>query len=352
MWSRGGAAALLVLLVGAPLAGGCGALSSNDGAGFSSPWDAQSPDGAMTGLPADGNACTPSSSVETFLPSGSYRFANPVSGACTADQIKKYYDACFGASSSPATCALFSQASINATCSSCILTSSSATAYGPLVKTGSLVLGNVAGCIELTEPSLLACAESTQARAACEVAGCAANCPVTENEPSTLAAYNACAAAVDADMKACGLSRFPATCLSVTDADAGPYTACLTTTFADFYDYAVPVFCGPNALPPTPEDDAGFGDDGSSEALDGGVADAELLDAASDGSLDGSPSSAHDATSDASGDASAATDASRSFDGAADATLAADAGGDEDAFAPGRADAEGADVVTEAASDY
>lgn len=305
----------------------------------------------MTGLPGDGNVCTPSSSVRGFIPSGSYRFANPVSGACTADQIKQYYDACFGASSSPATCALFTQASINATCSSCIVTSSSAAAYGPLVKTGSLVLGNVAGCIELTEPSLLLCAESAQARAACEVAGCAANCPVMENEPSTLAAYNACAAAVDADVNACGINRFPATCLLVTDADAGPYAACLATTFEGFYNYAVPVFCGPNAAPPTPEDDAGSSLDASEEP-ETGVSDADLLDGSvPDASLDGSSGSRDGEPGDASRDASV-TDASRASDAGGDATVSHEDAGGEDGAAPMGADAEGADVGSAGESDY
>ena len=327
---------LLVLFLGAPLAGGCAALASNDGAGgSSSPWDAQSPDGASTGVPGDANACTPGSVVQTFVPTGNYRPANPVLGACTTDQIKQYYSACFGASSSSALCALFTQASINATCSSCIVTSASATAYGPLVSTGALVQGNVAGCIELTEPSLLSCAKSAQARSACEAAGCAANCPVTASEPSALAAYNACAAAADAD--GCG-ARFPATCLGIRDAEAGPYTACLAATFADFYDYAVPIFCGPNALPPPPEDDAGFGEAGSAEGLESGVSDAEALD----GSLvDASSSGSRDAEAgDGSRDASVPGDAAHASEAGTDATLAEDAGGIEDAGLPGRADSD------------
>jgi hypothetical protein len=312
-----------------PLAGGCGAVSSSNGSGFATgPWDGQSPDGAITGLPGDASACTPGN-VATFVPSGNYHSANPVIGACTGDQIGQYFDACFGASSSPARCAMFTQASINASCSSCIVTSASATAYGPLVSTGTLVQSNVAGCIELTEPSLLSCAKGVQAQAACEAAACAANCPVNASEPSTLAAYNACATAAAANV--CAYSA--ASCLAVSDAEAGAYTACLASSFADFYDYAVPIFCGPNALPPPPEEDGGTFEDASAADAGSGPLDASVDAERLDGSaVDGADVERGDAAH----DASIATDAGRPADAGVDATVASDdAGSEGDAYPAG-----------------
>jgi hypothetical protein len=182
------------------------------------------------------------------------------------------------------------------------------------VSVGALVQSNVAGCIELTEPSLLSCAEGAEAQSACEAAACAANCPVDASDPSTLAAYNACAAAADANVCA-----YPAaSCLAVTDAEAGPYTACLASSFADFYDYAVPIFCGPNALPPPPEEDGGtFGD---ASAVD---AESAPLDASLD--VDGADAER--------GDAGSVIDAAHPADAGVDATVASgDAGNDEDAY--------------------
>jgi hypothetical protein len=310
----------VVLLLGVPSTGGCGAISSSNGSA-AGPWDGQSPDGTPTGLPNDANACTPGSAVQSFVPNGTYRSANPVVGACTLDQINQYFAACFGESSSPAQCAMFKQASINTTCSSCILTSSTAPAYGPLVSTGALVQNNVAGCIELTQPSLFSCAESVQALSACEVAACAANCPVNPSEPSTQAAYNACAAAADADGCA---HLFPAPCLGVTDPDAGVYLACLATSFAEFYNYAVPIFCGPNALPPPPPPEDGSTEDASAADAESGPLDAASLDASPN---DGAAPDAErgDAAQDA---GSTVIDAARA-DAGVDATVASEDAGTE-----------------------
>ena len=331
---------LVVLLLGVPLAGGCGALSSSNDSGSGGPWDAQSPDGGHTGLPGDANACTPGN-VQTFVPNG-YRSANPVSGACTLDQITQYYDNCFGIASSPAACAAFTRASINTTCSGCVLTSTTATAYGPLLGTGALVQTNVAGCIELTEPSLVSCARSVQARSACEAAACSANCPVSASDPSTLAAYDACTVAAGQD--GCSTVAYPVPCLGVMDAEAGPYVGCLAGSFADYYEYAVPLFCGPNALPPPPEEDGGpadaaTSDDAESSPSDAVALDASAADAARDGSPnDGAPSDAErgDAARDA---GSALNDAGHPRDAGADATLAPEGGGDADAYSAVSAEA-------------
>jgi hypothetical protein len=320
---------LLAAQIGLPLSGGCSAISSNSGTSYSGPWDGQTPDGGLTGLPTDANACTPGN-VQTFVSPG-YRSANPVVGACTQDQINQYFTACFAPGSTTAMCSAFTQAPINATCSSCVVTNASASAYGPLVSTGALIQSNVAGCIELSEPSLLICAKSVQAKSACEAAACAANCPVSATDPSTLAAYNACAGAAAGGV--CNGPSYQAPCLNVMDAEAGAYVGCLAASFTDFYEYAVPLFCGPNAVLPPP--DSGAVGDASAEDAEPAPSDASLVDATlTDGSpVDGATSDAE--RGDAARDAGS-TDAAR----ASDAGVAAEDAGGEDAYPAASVDAE------------
>jgi hypothetical protein len=131
--------------------------------------------------------------------------------------------------------------------------------------------GNVAGCIELEVPSDPSCPKAVQALTECELAACAANCPVTD--PTSLSARNGCA--MEADRTAClSLYQMAANCRA-REAEAGLGSPCAIGPFKDFYDAVVPLFC---AVRPR---DGGAGDaaafDAAAADLDAGRGDAATL---------------------------------------------------------------------------
>jgi hypothetical protein len=200
------------------------------------------------------------------------------------DPIQVYYDDCFGSGMTKAACDGF--AASNPTCQACIESAASATAYGPLVLANGFVEANVAGCIEIEAPSYFACAQAQQALSDCELAACAANCPVVDQ--SSLLDYEVCAA--EADQGGCLAYNEASLCLQdevEAGASSSPEALCLSTTFQAFYAAIVPVFCGQNiADGGPPASDASV--DGSVSG-DGGADDAgsETDARAPNGPLDG-----------------------------------------------------------------
>jgi hypothetical protein len=191
------------------------------------------------------------------------------------DPISEYYDVCFGLKKSKAACDAFASLSLaNATCADCIMTLDTDAAYGPLIRRGGFVQANVAGCIELTDSTALVCAKSVAALSECELAACEANCPVSDG-PS-FDAYTSCAQQSDAT----GCKAYVGTpgC-----ADAGGASACLGTSFEQFYFMAVPLFCaaGPDAAIGLGGADAGASD--STQSSGSGYDASAPVDAAADG---------------------------------------------------------------------
>ncbi len=222
----------------APLEGGTwtsdGMATTSSGAGSSS--------GGASGSDAS-LSCQPGS-VQTFQPSA-YRPATAAwQGVCVphagTDPIDLFHDKCLGAASA-AECDAFKQD--YAACASCILTPDTADHYGPLIQHGGFVTGNVAGCLELTDPSELSCAKSVQALDECQLASCKANCPVTD--ANTFGAYSKCA--TQAAGNGCG-AYDTAAIMCTGPLDAGPEAICLATDFTTFYYSVVPLFCGPPSL--------------------------------------------------------------------------------------------------------
>jgi hypothetical protein len=202
-------------------------------------WDgaASGTEGGGASPGADANACRPGD-VGTYQPA--YHPASAAwQGLCRPDLISGFYDACLGPLATGSACAAFKADKTAGRCASCILTSDTATHYGPLVDHGTFITTNVAGCIELTDPSGLSCAKSLQALSGCELAACEANCPV--QDPASRAVYDQCA--VGADQAGCGSYVALATCAD-DEVDAGLAQNCLIGTFADFYNTVVPLFCG------------------------------------------------------------------------------------------------------------
>ncbi|HZU85382.1 MAG TPA: hypothetical protein VE987_20765 [Polyangiaceae bacterium] len=250
--------------------------------------DAAPPESGATdagfSLPGDASACRPGD-VETYQPAGYTSATAPGQGVCVRggfnfDPIQGFYEACLGPAATAAKCASFKADPATSACARCILTADTDAHYGPLVDHGGFITPNVAGCIELTDPRGMSCAKAVQALSGCELAACEANCPV--HDAASLVAYDACAD--QADVTGCASYSSAAGCVA-GESDSGA-AACLATSFVDFYDAVVPLFCGP-----------------APSRLDAGALFLDAaLDAASeppDGSADASRPGQHDAASDA-----------------------------------------------------
>jgi hypothetical protein len=193
--------------------------------------------------PFDASACRPGD-VETYQPDTYHSATGAGQGVCLTgsfgfDAIRAFYDVCLGPQASPAQCAQFKADSATAICARCILTSDRDAHYGPLIDHGGVVVPNVAGCIELTDPSNLSCARASQALDGCEQAACEVNCPV--HDTASRAAYDLCVG--QANATGCHVYSQAAACVQA-ESDSGPSAACLAPNFADFYNSVVPLFCG------------------------------------------------------------------------------------------------------------
>jgi hypothetical protein len=285
------AAALIAVL---PVAA-CAAVSSSTVefvGGDAAISEAGSPLGGFgDGAAIDASACHPGA-VPTFTPTA-YRPAEQNPGACSSVALQALYTDCFAPAPTPMMCGSQELAQY-ATCAACLETLPDAGRPGPLIiDVAGWIRPNVAGCIELIDPSnqaALACAEGVQELMGCEFAACAANCPVTSGNASSIAAYDACAQ--EADMGGCQRYVAAASCAQADGGDLqpdggatiGPCT--LQTSLQDFYFAAVPLFCGPPAV----SDDGSTLDgqstsDGAASAGDGGVP-SEDATAPGDGALE------------------------------------------------------------------
>jgi len=291
----------LLAVVGAD---GC-ASSAPTGSGDASVPDVTADDaGSGAAFPApDASACRPGD-VETYQPS-TYHFAAAAwRGVCVIEgptgngQDRLFFDKCLAPDATPEGCGVFQSDLANAECAKCILTPASTAShdgYGPLINYGTFITTNVAGCVELTDPSALSCAKAVQALGGCELRACEANCPV--HDQASRAAYDTCAS--HADRAGCQPYDTAAACLAQEAASA---PSCLLPAFADFYYAVVPLFCG---VPP--KRDAGvaaLGVDASEEdfveasatppadALTDALADARVdmaVDARGDAVIDAKP---------------------------------------------------------------
>jgi hypothetical protein len=268
-------AQLAAVLLGVALLDGCNSLP--DGAGVSEILPSADGGGGASFPSEDaspmGTSCHPGN-VETFVPTA-YRHATPTGqGACLPsdggpDPIQVFYDDCFGSGMTKAACDGFAVS--NPACQACIESAATATAYGPLVLANGFVEANVAGCIEVEAPSDFACAQAQQALSDCELAACAANCPVVDQ--ASLVAYEQCAA--EADQGGCLAYDTASLCLQnevEAGASSAPEALCLSTTFEAFYAAIVPVFCGQTLADGGPSANGSSAD--GSVSGDGGADDA------------------------------------------------------------------------------
>lgn len=176
-----------------------------------------------------------------------YHPAQPMESVCSALFISDFYSSCVGPSQSSTACAQTWGSGADAAhllCEACLVTPTSSPTWGPLVNYGSAsgtgtVSVNVAGCVELLDPSKLGCATSVQQADECQHQACDVTCPVTD--ATSFARWQAC---IDtAAATSCLGSLTAAACVNAED--AGPAATCVSG--ADFEtqlaDIAT-VFCG------------------------------------------------------------------------------------------------------------
>jgi hypothetical protein len=127
----------------------------------------------------DGGVCAPQSTTD-FVPTWVPPAAPQV--ACTAQQLNDLIDDCLGPNATVDACSAIQTSAANEACNACMITPSTASAWGPLVlyATASLYILNVGGCIAQLSPCQQPCAAAFEAANECEVASCSApSCPAT-----------------------------------------------------------------------------------------------------------------------------------------------------------------------------
>jgi hypothetical protein len=145
--------------------------------------------------PADGASCF-AQALPGFQPM--WVPPRPTISPCTSTQISTFVADCLG--TGMASCSTFQMDPTNASCLNCLNTplstpSAPQSVYGPLLQGMNFALLNIGGCIALTDPCQLACAEVWEAKTQCEVAACGSVCPVTD--ATSGAAYEACISEAD-----------------------------------------------------------------------------------------------------------------------------------------------------------
>jgi hypothetical protein len=206
--------------------------------------------GAGDGGPTDAHlACPPASLDEWTVPPYHPAQAREPT-ACSALLLNDFYQSCLGPASSNDACQQGWGAGADTahqTCESCLLTPTSASAWGPLVSygaagdagTGGTVSVNVAGCVEILDPSQVSCATAVQQADECQHQACDATCPVTDS--TSFGDWQACVAA--AAQGECSGHLQAAAC--VNGEDAGPAAACVDgQSFEDQFLAIATVFCG------------------------------------------------------------------------------------------------------------
>ena len=215
--------------------------------------------GGDSGASADGHvttdaplACPPASLDEWHA--GAYHHAEAVQpSACDGPLLNDYFASCLGPDASPETCNQgwgAGEDPAHATCQNCLVTAASSSVWGPLVDygtgadggAGGTVSVNVAGCVEILDPSQLTCVMSVQQADECQHAACDPVCPVSDS--TSFASWQSCIGAAAAGE--CTGYLQSASC--VNGEDAGPAATCVTgQTFQDEFFAIAHVFCGGGA---------------------------------------------------------------------------------------------------------
>jgi hypothetical protein len=192
--------------------------------------------------PSDAS-CPPTTVPASFTPT--WRPPNAQhSGACSAQQMSDFYDACLTPPVDPATCAAYTQK--NGTCAACLATDDTATSLGPVIwhQQRTFFTINVAGCIanEQADTSKTSCGAAYQGLLECKEVACN-TCFSTPG--ATFHAFSVCE-----NQAAPECTSFADT-MHTTCGDAihdGGASRCLpppaTTSAKTVFQIVAPLFCG------------------------------------------------------------------------------------------------------------
>jgi hypothetical protein len=224
--------------------------ASTDGApDVQAPVDA-SPDtvrGSDSSDDAASDGCVPSAvtSIPAFIPPKSPHTA------CTQAQIQAYWDACYASTSGTSNCNAFEGDPTNSPCVQCMLSDSTASAWGPVVAFPNYSWrANRAGCIALVDQDASpgSCAAADQAGVLCEYLACAPQCP-TGATAAGFAAFLACEH--QSDTTVCAQQVQGEQC-----AQAAKYGGCSFANSEAYFRGLGAIFCAPDSDGGGPSDAA------------------------------------------------------------------------------------------------
>lgn len=157
--------------------------------------------------------------------------------ACTSTQIQAYYDDCYAATATSATCTPFVGDAVNTTCLSCMETPASASKYGAILALDNgTALANISGCMAIVDGDLSdnGCGAKVQAAALCNDAACDTNCPIDSSSQATLTssfnAYNTCEKQAAGGAGLCA----PEAAAAATCQNDSRYAACKASSFEGY----------------------------------------------------------------------------------------------------------------------
>jgi hypothetical protein len=210
--------------------------------GLDGPVDPLNEGGAAGSCEPPPNACAPESSAG-FAPS--WKPPAPHAPKCSTQMLDDLWAGCLAPDATQASCDSLTGANApqaNKDCLACLVTSSNAAAYGPIVAYPDYVWFNLPGCVALADPANEACARALQADDQCDAYACVRRCPITDD--ATYMTYLGCLQAADGLACACK-SYGDATSCADAEAQGGPAKVCFTQgTDKQIYDAIAPLFCG------------------------------------------------------------------------------------------------------------
>jgi hypothetical protein len=151
------------------------------------------PDVAVPPMPEAGPGCAPLGATD-FSPLYEGP-TGPYAGACSPAQLEGLVDGCFGSGATSTACSEWTASTANKLCLGCWTgpATTMGSTWAPVLYTtngGQALFPNVAGCIALSDPSAIICAEATEYALECDLQACVSYCPI----PTT----GSTAAAIDA----------------------------------------------------------------------------------------------------------------------------------------------------------
>jgi hypothetical protein len=235
-------------------------------------------------------ACVPAD-VSGFKPS--YEPPPDVSpmGGCSTDQLDSLILACFDPTATSAMCNAWVSAKKNEDCLHCWSGPVTAASWAPVIYSttpggGQAIFVNTGGCIALSDPGQVTCAQNTEYALECVLAACSSSCPIPDTG-DTMAASNALNTCIDAAATGgCAAFATPANqCAAALDpgdageagsawdagdAEADPAAFCYSadTNPKDLLRYLT-LACGPGAKRSPPPDGGPVVSDAQPDGPDG-----------------------------------------------------------------------------------